>query len=373
LENYVKFETFKTKKPVFKMNRNALFKQFLPGLLPLVIFILVDEFRSTKEALIIAIIFGAGQLGYTFIREKRLDKFTLFDTLLLVVLGGISLFLNNDIFFKLKPGFIGIIFCAILGISAFSKFNIMAKMSARYMQGMEFGDEQQKQFTRSIKILFFIFTFHTLLVFYAAVFMSKEAWGFISTALFYILFGVYFGFEFIRARIKANKYKHEEWLPLVDEGGNVTGKAPRSSCHSNKSFLHPVVHLHVFQAGKIYLQKRPATKQIQPGKWDTAVGGHISVGENIEAALNREAFEELGIASFLPQLFARYKWESEIETELVFMFVAEYNGKISFNPSELDTGRFWTIKEIKENLGKNVFTSNFELEFEMLGRQLKLK
>ena len=351
------------------MNRTALFKQFLPGLLPLVVFIVVDEIWGTKVGLIVAIIFGTGQLLFTFIREKRFDKFILFDTLLLIVLGGTSLFLENDIFFKLKPGFIGIIFCTILGISAFSKFNIMAKMSARYMQGMQFGDEQQKQFTRSLKILFFIFTFHTLLVFYAAFFMSKEAWVFVCTALFYILFGGYFGFELLRARIKNAKYKHEEWLPLVDEEGTVTGKAPRSLCHSIKSFLHPVVHLHVIHKEKIYLQKRPATKQIQPGKWDTAVGGHISVGENIETALKREAMEEIGISSFSAKLILRYKWESQIETELVFMFASEFNGNIIFNPEEVETGRFWPLKEIKENVGKNIFTPNFEHEFDILCRQ----
>lgn len=38
--------------------------------------------------------------------------------------------------------------------------------------------------------------------------------------------------------------------------------------------LHPVVHLHLFNSrGELYLQKRPEWKDIQPGRWDTAVGG----------------------------------------------------------------------------------------------------
>lgn len=42
-----------------------------------------------------------------------------------------------------------------------------------------------------------------------------------------------------------------------------------------------------------------------------------------------------------------------------------YNGEIS--PSnELDGGRFWSIEEIKNNLGKGVFTPNFESEFARL-------
>ena len=73
---------------------------------------------------------------------------------------------------------------------------------------------------------------------------------------------------------------NQEMFPIVDEQGNITGAATRGECHSGSKLLHPVVHLHVFNAqGDIYLQKRPEWKDIQPGKWDTAVGGHIDLGE----------------------------------------------------------------------------------------------
>ena len=65
-------------------------------------------------------------------------------------------------------------------------------------------------------------------------------------------------------------------FPIVDEQGNITGAATRGECHSGSKLLHPVVHLHVFNTqGDIYLQKRPEWKDIQPGKWDTAVGGPV--------------------------------------------------------------------------------------------------
>jgi len=78
----------------------------------------------------------------------------------------------------------------------------------------------------------------------------------------------------------------EEWFPLVDEKGETIGKATRKECHSGSKMLHPVVHLHIFnKAGDLYLQKRSINKDIQPGKWDTAVGGHIDYGETVEDAL----------------------------------------------------------------------------------------
>ena len=115
--------------------------------------------------------------------------------------------------------------------------------------------------------------------------------------------------------------------------------------------------------GELYLQKRPEWKDIQPGKWDTAVGGHVDLGECVEEALRREVREELGIADFVPERLAQYVFESQRERELVFVYKTTYDDDI--NPSdELDGGRFWSMADIRANLGKGVFTPNFEHELE---------
>lgn len=160
---------------------------------------------------------------------------------------------------------------------------------------------------------------------------------------------------------------NQELLPLVDEAGHVIGKATRGECHDGSKLLHPVVHLHVFDAtGRLYLQQRPLWKDIQPGKWDTAVGGHVDYGEEIADALLRETREELGIEAFAPEFLLRYVFESERDRELVHVYCTTYDGDIR-PTAELDGGRFWTISEICEALGKGVLTPNFEQEF------LKLK
>lgn len=159
----------------------------------------------------------------------------------------------------------------------------------------------------------------------------------------------------------------EEWFPLMNEEGETIGKATRKECHNGSKLLHPVVHLHIFnEAGDLYLQKRPMTKDIQPGKWDTAVGGHVDYGETTEEALRREVREELGITDFTPQFIARYVFESSIEKELVNTFRTTYTGEITPDPTELDGGRFWSQAEILENLGKGLFTPNFEQEYKRL-------
>ena len=155
-----------------------------------------------------------------------------------------------------------------------------------------------------------------------------------------------------------------EIFPIVDEEGNVIGSATRGECHSGSHILHPVVHLHVFNSkGEVYLQKRPDWKDIQPGKWDTAVGGHIDYGETPETALRREVREELGITGFTPEYIGHYVFESQRERELVYVNKTVYDGLVRPSEEELDGGRFWSMAEIRDSLGKGILTPNFESEF----------
>lgn len=158
-----------------------------------------------------------------------------------------------------------------------------------------------------------------------------------------------------------------EIFPLVNDDGEVIGRATRGECHNGSKLLHPVVHLHVFNAKReLYLQRRPDWKDIQPGKWDTAVGGHVDYGEDVETALRREAREELGISEFTPVFMKAYVFESAVEREYVNAFKTVVTGDEVKPSDELDGGRFWPLEEIKVQLGKGVFTPNFESEFSEL-------
>jgi isopentenyldiphosphate isomerase len=160
-----------------------------------------------------------------------------------------------------------------------------------------------------------------------------------------------------------------EYFDLIDDRGRVIGRATREECHGNPSLVHRVAHVLVFNArGELYLQKRAMTKDVQPGKWDTSVGGHLALGEGYDSAAARELREELGVAGVeLEGPLYEYRMRSPIETEAVRSYRVFYDGPIRPDPGEIDEGRFWSLGEIRARLGSGIFTPNFEEE---LGRYL---
>jgi isopentenyldiphosphate isomerase len=156
-----------------------------------------------------------------------------------------------------------------------------------------------------------------------------------------------------------------EYFPVVTAEGEVVGKALRQDCHNGSHILHPVVHLHVFSSkGELYLQRRAMHKDLLPGYWDTAVGGHVMYGETIMQALVREVQEEIGITDFTPEHVETYRYDSSRESEMVHVYKAIYDGPFHWNDGEVMDGRFWSIDELRETIGMDILTPNLEMELQ---------
>ena len=164
-----------------------------------------------------------------------------------------------------------------------------------------------------------------------------------------------------------------EFFDIVDSEGTVIGSAPRSECHGNPSLVHRTAHVVVFSSdGRMLLQKRAADKDVQPSKWDTAVGGHLGLGEDYETAARREMAEELGLPENTPLRFLfDSRIRNEIESENVRVFATVHDGPFAFQESEIDEVRFWSDGEIDAALGTGVFTPNLEAEVRELKRRSK--
>ncbi len=159
---------------------------------------------------------------------------------------------------------------------------------------------------------------------------------------------------------------------MVDEAGNRLGKARRSECHGNPELLHQAVHVFVVNGrGEVFLQKRSVHKDIQPGKWDTSVGGHLDAGETPGAAAVREAEEELGLEGVQPEFLYHYLWRTEVESERIQTYRLRHEGPFRLHSEEIETGAFWPPERIDAEMGCGVFTPNFEAEWPRVREYLR--
>ena len=158
-----------------------------------------------KVGLVVAVSIGLIELAVTFIREKKLERFVLLDTLLLLLLSGLSYLFDNDIFFKVKPAMIDLVLVAMISLSLFTRIDPLGAMSQRYLKGIELDSNQKELFRKNMLVMFWLVCIHTALVLYSAFFLSKEVWAFISSFLLFIMMGIYVGYQFLNQRIKAAK------------------------------------------------------------------------------------------------------------------------------------------------------------------------
>ncbi len=362
------------------MNPQALLKSLLPGLVPLIVFVAADALFGEAVGLAVGLAVGVGEFLYVLAKDRKADPFVAADTLLLAVAGGLSLALRDEIFFKLKPAIVEFVLGAGMGMLLVLPPSFLKGYLGRQLRGVEIPDEAMPAMRRSLGAMLGLLLLHAGLTAYAAFALSNAAWGFISGVLLYLVFGAVALWQFLSARHQRRRATRspgrdgEELLPLVDEEGKVLGTAPRGECHRGPGRLHPVVRLLVFDhAGRTYLQKRAAGKLVQPGKWDAAVGGHVGAGEDLPTALARELREELGVTSMQleaarasPEPVMRFRWDSEIESELVFTFAMRYPGPFAPDPSEVEEGRFWTREEIRAARGSGELTPLLERELAMI-------
>jgi len=175
-------------------------------------------------------------------------------------------------------------------------------------------------------------------------------------------------YQLFKINSMVSKLKKEEWLPIVTEKGEVTGKIAKSiSINMKNKFLHPVVRVALVSDSKVFMQERPLNDILNPGKLDYPFEKYMLFNHEINLAarnsLRRMIGDDLDVSiSFL----VKYVFENNDTKRLIFLFVAQLDDETKVKRSNKITGKFWTIKQLEEGFADEIFSECFELEFEYL-------
>jgi len=170
------------------MNFGLLFCQFLP----LFLYIAIDYWKGFKAGIFAAIAASLFTIGWSYVTTGTVDEFSAGESILIVVLGIISLKMNNDRFFKFQPTVLALAFAAI-----FIVFEIKGEpLFVRYIPQMEklfasteaptgqtrifldnlHSPETQATFARLSRIMIFVLLGHGVIMAWAALHWSTPKW-----------------------------------------------------------------------------------------------------------------------------------------------------------------------------------------------------
>lgn len=188
-------------KAVAGTSKKSMLKMMLISLAPILAFIFVEEYYGPKAGVIAGISLGILETAFLYITEKRLDKFSLGSTLLIVVMGSLSLFTGDQLFFKLKPAVVNIVMIMVLIGTIIMKKPIML-IFARKQFGENFTPNAYmlSYFTGISWRLSILLLIHTVMIIYSALYMSNTAWGFVTKGGSFILMGIYLVLELVYAK-----------------------------------------------------------------------------------------------------------------------------------------------------------------------------
>ena len=116
-----------------------------------------------------------------------------------------------------------------------------------------------------------------------------------------------------------------DFLPLVNEQGNIVGRALHCQIHNGNKVLHPAVHLIVFNS-----------KNETVGKYCW----HVAFGETAEKTLKRK-ITDVTSGSIKPKYKKQYIREDKNEKELVSVFIAVSDADFLPSPDDKEWERIF--------------------------------
>lgn len=346
------------------------------GLLPFLIYlILVETTKNVLDAFAISFIFSllAGIILKMCVKTSKMSLGFFICKLSLLLTFLFWLFLRNSLynphFYMLLPEIFVIILVMILRIpSVVPGLKNMLKGNSPLQKVFFY------EFMGTLTWVQFLFTFHVFIAaFYELMRRDTPLASPLGDTIVYLLIPLtgivaLIVFENFKLQEIIKRLKKEEWLPIVNEKGEVKGKIARSvSVKMKNRFLHPVVRVALMYKGNIYLQRRDAGQVVDPRALDHPFEKYILFDNQIDATAKNSIIHIIG--QELPIRFLiKYIFKNDITNRLVFLFVSRVENESDIENNPALSGKFWSTNEIEKVLEETpgVFCELFQQEYDYL-------
>ena len=131
----------------------------------------------------------------------------------------------------------------------------------------------------------------------------------------------------------------KDYVILVDDNDRQTGICEKLKAHE-EGLMHRAFSIFLFNnKGEFLLQQRASEKYHTGGLWSNTCCSHPRPDENMEDALQRKLFQEMGIHCPVREAF-QFSYQARldnslIENELDHVYFGEFNDMPNPNPAEV--------------------------------------
>lgn len=352
-----------------KQIRESFFNPIL-HFLPLLVFLVVDEFFGLNPAWIVAFPLTLVLLVYVYYAYNRIFTWHLIFTFLFLVVGSLyslsSFFHISDVSQHLNFEIILLTFFVFYFLLKKPIQQEILKIVPKLIPMTNNFSELNRIVWKLFSLIFgyvlasFIL-FNNVIVDTASIQLLQYCY--IGLLLFLIVY------ELFRVQIIRAKLLREEWWPIVTDQGKIVGSIQhQTSLNDEKKYMHPIVRVLLIDKSMILMQKRSPESLVYAGLWDTAISNHVKMGETIEECIDRTAKERYSLDNFKYMYLANYTIETEQEHHYAFLFVSCQEKEFKINQTFVDQLKWWTQQQIEEELETGIFTENFREEYDLLKR-----
>lgn len=336
--------------------------------LPTLVFIVVDDFWGLNNAWKISFPVAFALVFYVYFQYRRM-----FIWHGVLAVGYLIVGLLSTIASEILPvfGYVDeLVFFILLTIMIFQKKSL-GKIAYKTLPHELPLSNNENELFRVAKILMMITLFYLLVALVLEALNAPNQDKLLNIVKYCYAFGVGFIgiFETIRVFIVRNRLINEDWLPVVDEEGKVTGSVQyQPGTESESRLMHPVVRLYFIENGKIFLQQRNPNDSSEPLHWDASLSRQVRMSESIIMALKKFTRKLYQIEPLKYLFLTNYIYHGKFSNQYIYLFVLCKSDGIQPQEGEVYLTKWWTQKQIEAELGAGVFTERFEKEYEYLKR-----